>query len=65
MTTHDDDRDHDVWLRCFTAALAGPTTTGPHGHRPNDIAEVCGQIADAALDEERKRRRGAQRPGTS
>jgi hypothetical protein len=57
---HDDDRDHDVWLRCFTAALAGSTTAGQHGNKAKDVAEMCGQIADAALDEERKRRRGAQ-----
>jgi|RhiMetdeSRZDD1v2_1073273.scaffolds.fasta_scaffold04904_14 hypothetical protein len=57
---HDSDTDHEVWLRCFTAALGG--LIGEHQvHTSEDVAEICAKIADAALKEERKRRRDRRR----
>jgi hypothetical protein len=57
---HESDSDHEVWLRCFTAALAGPTG-GHQVHTAEDVAEMCARIADAALREEHKRRRDRRR----
>ena len=55
---HESDTDHELWMRCFTAALNGVTAaqlgTPP---KPQDCARMCGEIADAALEEERRRRR--------
>ena len=50
--------DHEVWLRCFVATLPGATTAlgAENTVRPEHIASVCAAIADAALQEERKRR---------
>lgn len=50
--------DHEVWLKCFVATLPGATTAlgAENTVRPEHIATVCAAIADAALEEERKRR---------
>ena len=49
--------DHEVWLRFFTAAIS----TGATGDEMRAVCEAavaaaCARLADAALDEERKRR---------
>jgi len=57
--THDNDHDHEVWMRCFTAAIAGvfPAQTQAD---PVAIVEWCGKIAHAALEVERQRRRNPE-----
>ena len=57
---HDDDLDHEVWLRCFTAALQGVFAGRASQARgnPETLMRWCATIADAALDEERRRRKG-------
>jgi len=63
--THDNDHDHEVWMRCFTAAIAGafPAQEASASQiiaeeTPNPVVlvEWCGKIADAALGVERQRR---------
>ncbi len=58
MTTKHDDRDHDIWMRCFTAAITG-LLAGSQGAepRPEYLVSVCCGIADEALQEESRRRR--------
>jgi hypothetical protein len=59
-TRHDDDSDHDVWVRCFTAVLTGAIATGStiaEANNPEKLAQRCALFADAALTEERQRRR--------
>jgi hypothetical protein len=54
---HKDANDHDIWCRCFLAALAGRGgQVGPHVQ----IAIDAAQIADFALEEEEKRRNEPQ-----
>jgi hypothetical protein len=47
--------DEELWVRCFTAALTGMTARGGQP-QPEEIARVCGEIADGALIEIRRRR---------
>ena len=49
---------HEVWLKCFVATLAGATraVTTESGAGPEDTASICAAIADAAVEEERRRR---------
>jgi hypothetical protein len=54
---HPNERDHDVWMQFFTAALSTAMTAKVHEGGPASIAEICAEIADAALDQERQRRR--------
>lgn len=58
---HENDNDHEIWIRCFTAAIGGPLShgAGDHHPRPMDVMAYCAQMADAALVEERQRRREA------
>jgi hypothetical protein len=58
MTRHND-QDHEVWMRCFTAAIAGVFPAREAQTRPDPavLVEWCGKIADAALEVERQRRR--------
>jgi hypothetical protein len=60
--THDNDHDHEVWVRCFTAAIAGAFSAGNMQRQahPTNFIEWCGEIADGALEEERKRRRNPE-----
>lgn len=53
---HQTDEDHEVWMRCFTAVLSNALTADV-GQGPEEVADLCADIADAALEEERKRRR--------
>jgi hypothetical protein len=56
---HSNDVDHEVWMRCFTASIAGVFPARESQARPDPSALVkwCGDIADAALLEEQRRRR--------
>jgi hypothetical protein len=47
--------DEELWVRCFAAALTGMTARGGQP-QPEEIARVCGEIADGALGEIRRRR---------
>ena len=53
---HQDDRDHELWTRFFVAALSSASAL-----IPAVVAHKSAEIADAALVEERRRRR--QEPG--
>ena len=53
--THDNDHDHEVWMRCFTAAIAGVFPAHTQAD-PEAIVEWCGKIADSALGVERQLR---------
>lgn len=50
--------DHEVWLKCFVATLSGATRTvaTEDAVGPEHIASICAAIADAAVQEERRRR---------
>ena len=55
---HENDGDHEVWIRCFTAALTGAVASGKvraEANKPHHIAKSCAEFADAALIEERQR----------
>jgi hypothetical protein len=52
--------DEELWVRCFTAALAGMAARGGQP-QPEEIARVCGEIADGALSEIRRRRESSLR----
>ena len=59
-TRHDNEDDHEAWVRCFTAVLTGAVAAGStigEANHPEKLAQRCGTFADAALNEERKRRR--------
>ena len=59
-TSHDNDDDHEAWVRCFTAVLTGAIAAGStigEANHPEKLAQRCAIFADAALNEERKRRR--------
>lgn len=59
-TRHDNDDDHEVWIRCFTAVLTGAIATGStiaEANNPEKLAQRCAIFAEAALNEERQRRR--------
>jgi hypothetical protein len=49
--------DHEVWTRFFTAAIS-TRATGDEMRTVGEgaVAAACARLADAALDEERKRR---------
>ena len=47
--------DEELWMRCFMAAIAGMAGRGGQP-QPEEIARVCGKIADGALEEVRRRR---------
>jgi hypothetical protein len=53
---HQTDHDHEVWLRCFTAAIAAALPAREAMTDPTVLVEWCGKIADAALEVERQRR---------
>ena len=57
--------DHEVWMRCFTAAI--PAVLGVREAADESdleaIVKYCGHIADTALDEERTRRPEPPRSG--
>jgi hypothetical protein len=54
---HESDNDHQVWFRCFTAAIMGVTSAQlGTPEKPEGIARLCAAVADAALNEERRRR---------
>ena len=56
---HENDDDHEVWIRCFTAVLTGAVAAGStisEANNPEKFAERCAIFADAALNEERQRR---------
>jgi hypothetical protein len=58
-TKHDNAGDHEIWMRCFTAALAGSLAAGntlADANNPEGMAHRCGRFADAALNVERERR---------
>ena len=62
---HENDDDHEVWMRCFTAVLMGAVAAGStisEANNPEKFAQRCATFADAALSEERRRRRQAE-PG--
>jgi hypothetical protein len=61
--THDE-HDNEVWLRCFTAAITGvfPGRESQSRSDPAVVVKWCGVIADAALNEERRRRVSAKSP---
>lgn len=50
--------DHEVWLKCFVATLPGATMAlgAENSVGPEHIVSMCAAIADAALEQERKRR---------
>ena len=50
--------DHEVWMRCFTAAIAAVLGAREAADDSDleAIVKYCGRIADEALDEERARR---------
>ena len=50
--------DSEIWLRCYVAALTGLLAAhqGAAQLNPEEIAQRCGEIADAALKEQRRRR---------
>lgn len=59
-TRHDNDDDHEVWMRCFTAVLTGAVAAGStigEANHPERLAQRCATFADAALKAERERRR--------
>ena len=51
------DTDHEIWLKCFTAALGGTLSRYPQSLEPPNVVSQCGELADLALKEEQKRRR--------
>ena len=54
---HESGNDHQVWFRCFTAAIMGVTSAQlGTPEKPEGIARLCAAVADAALNEERRRR---------
>ena len=56
---HENDGDHEIWIRCFTAVLTGALASGKvraEANKPHHIAKSCAEFADAALIEERQRR---------
>ena len=57
--------DHEVWMRCFTAAIAAVLGAREAADDSDleSIVKYCGHIADAALDEERTRRPEPPRSG--
>jgi hypothetical protein len=60
-----DNNDHEVWMRCFTAAIAAVLGAREAADDSDleSIVKYCGHIADAALDEERTRRPEPPRSG--
>ena len=60
---NDNANDHEIWIRCFTAAIPGilSTESRQSAERPalERIAKLCADVADVLLDEERKRRPAA------
>lgn len=54
VTKHDSDFDHAVWIRCFTAAISGRLAPSVPALQ---VAQDAAAIADAALEEERRRRK--------
>jgi hypothetical protein len=61
---HNND-DHEVWMRCFTAAIAAVLGAREAADDSDleAIVKYCGRIADEALDEERTRRPEPPRSG--
>jgi hypothetical protein len=47
--------DEELWVQCFAAALTGMTARGGQP-QPEEIARVCGEIADGVLSGVRRRR---------
>ena len=54
---HQNEHDHEVWLRCFAAAITGVLSGNfAEASIPEAVVQRCALIADAGLDEERRRR---------
>lgn len=47
--------DEELWMRCFMAAITGMASRGGQP-QPEEIARVCGEIADRAFTEVHRRR---------
>lgn len=54
-TPRHDDHDHEIWIRFYITILSSATAVPVQGG-PTEIADVCADIADAALEQERRRR---------
>jgi len=50
---HESDTEHDVWVKCFLAAIAGQAMRSAPALQ---VALDAAAIADAALEQERARR---------
>ena len=56
IVKHTNAANHEVWMRCFSAVLAGLGGQVSTSEPPNRI-EDCAKLADLALEEEIKRRK--------